>query len=568
MIQLILLSLIGFGAAAALLIELFSDNGSDTSPQPPGGEGDETITGTEGNDLINGGGGDDLLLGLGGDDVLNGGIGNDKAIGAAGNDLLTGDIGNDTLDGGDGSDTLLGGAGDDEVLGRAGNDLMLGGTGDDMLAGAQGDDLLIGGLGVDSLSGGIGDDVLVGVNLGESDANSLDDIDALVTGLPKVDDDAGDILDGGFGTDILLVGSGDVATGGGGSDQFIIGDWIAPDRAATITDYAPGTDVITLRYDPALEDVDVTVTSNAGGDALVSMNGQLVATVRGAGASLTVEDIVVLARDETPEPPAPPTGKVLSGTTGDDTISGTNGDDIMNGLAGDDVLWGRGGSDLMFGREGDDVMTGAAGTDRLFGNEGNDLLSGLWGNDLLRGGQGDDLIIDTIGTDTLYGDNGNDTIVSSGFVNEAAFMGTLVDTLGTSASLEEAVDALFEAAPLNYAKDTDSRGDEVYGGRGDDVLIFGLEDTVTGGSDDDTFVGGDWIVNGKAAVITDFEIGSDTLVYSVAAGTTPALSVTYAAGATADAGDASVLDGANVVMVVRGVGTGFTLSNVTVQTRA
>jgi hypothetical protein len=78
-----------------------------------GGNGNDTLTGTAGNDLLNGGNGDDSLIGNAGNDTLIGGNGTDFLVGSAGNDLLKGDNGSDTLRGGLGNDTLIGGLGAD-----------------------------------------------------------------------------------------------------------------------------------------------------------------------------------------------------------------------------------------------------------------------------------------------------------------------------------------------------------------------------------------------------------------------------------------------------------------------
>jgi Ca2+-binding RTX toxin-like protein len=78
-----------------------------------GGNGNDTLTGTAGNDSLNGGNGNDSLIGNAGDDTLIGGNGTDFLVGSAGNDLLNGDNGSDTLRGGLGSDTLTGGNGAD-----------------------------------------------------------------------------------------------------------------------------------------------------------------------------------------------------------------------------------------------------------------------------------------------------------------------------------------------------------------------------------------------------------------------------------------------------------------------
>jgi hypothetical protein len=78
-----------------------------------GGNGNDTLTGTAGNDLLNGGNGNDSLIGNAGNDTLIGGNGSDFLVGSAGNDLLNGDNGSDTLRGGLGSDILTGGNGED-----------------------------------------------------------------------------------------------------------------------------------------------------------------------------------------------------------------------------------------------------------------------------------------------------------------------------------------------------------------------------------------------------------------------------------------------------------------------
>ena len=83
------------------------------------------IAGGNGNNTLNGTSGEDLIFGGKGEDVLNGG---------EGNDLLSGGIGDDTLSGGGGDDLLSGGAGDDTLTGGSGADIFSGGDGDDIAA--------------------------------------------------------------------------------------------------------------------------------------------------------------------------------------------------------------------------------------------------------------------------------------------------------------------------------------------------------------------------------------------------------------------------------------------------
>ncbi len=62
-----------------------------------GGNGDDLLNGTAGNDNLSGGTGQDTLNGSAGNDILNGGNGADKLTGGTGNDILTGGSASDTF---------------------------------------------------------------------------------------------------------------------------------------------------------------------------------------------------------------------------------------------------------------------------------------------------------------------------------------------------------------------------------------------------------------------------------------------------------------------------------------
>ncbi len=96
--------------------------------------------------------------------TMTGGQSWDTLDGGAGNDILDGGLGgSDTLYGGLGDDQLTGGFGfdGDTLYGGEGNDLLLGSAGNDSLFGDDGNDSLDGGMGSDSMSGGGGDDSFV-----------------------------------------------------------------------------------------------------------------------------------------------------------------------------------------------------------------------------------------------------------------------------------------------------------------------------------------------------------------------------------------------------------------------
>ncbi|HEY8581913.1 MAG TPA: calcium-binding protein [Capillimicrobium sp.] len=89
-----------------------------------------------------------------------GGEGDDELEGTAGDNALDGRFGTDHLDGLGGGDTLLGGIGNDRLHGGAGGDRMDGGPGRDEVRGDRGDDLIDGATYRETLSCGPGDDTL------------------------------------------------------------------------------------------------------------------------------------------------------------------------------------------------------------------------------------------------------------------------------------------------------------------------------------------------------------------------------------------------------------------------
>ncbi len=186
------------------------------------------------------------------------------------------------------------------------------------------------------------------------------------------------------------------------------------------------------------------------------------------------------------------------GASGDDEIEGDDENNTILGKNGDDILDGRGGDDRVFGDGGNDSVDGGEGDDAVFGGNGQDLVLGGEGNDLLRGGRDTDFLVDTDGADTIFGDTGDDLIVSSG-------------------NLDPATDNDLAAVllqPMDFTQDADTEGDVVHAGTGDDTVIFGVGDTVTGGSGTDTFMALSWLEGQPAATITDFNPNEDNLIYS------------------------------------------------------
>jgi Ca2+-binding RTX toxin-like protein len=128
---------------------------------------DVTVTGIDDGITVHGGPGNNTLSGTAGEDQL---------YAASGNNTVNGLDGHDLLDGGAGNDTLNGGGGNDQLYGQAGNDVLNGGAGMDVLFGGAGNDSLAGGSGADIFHFGApgGNDTVIDFNIAE-DSIVLDD---------------------------------------------------------------------------------------------------------------------------------------------------------------------------------------------------------------------------------------------------------------------------------------------------------------------------------------------------------------------------------------------------------
>ena len=127
------------GVANSANIAMTVGGGPDPNDGPSGGSS-VIGSGTIGEDSITGSTGDDNLSGLDGKDTINGGDGNDTISGGTGADIIRGGDGNDTISGIGGFDLIYGGSGNDSLTGNNGNDTIVGGFGNDSLAGSGGND--------------------------------------------------------------------------------------------------------------------------------------------------------------------------------------------------------------------------------------------------------------------------------------------------------------------------------------------------------------------------------------------------------------------------------------------
>lgn len=333
-------------------------NGNDTMI---GNAGDNILSGGDGDDVIDGGAGNDTLAGGKGHDTLNGGAGNDSFMISGGADLYKGGSGYDALyasqnganlqiDQGllngieeisangflgmtisaanaagsridlrriyiadDDIASINGGNGADTIFGSKTYDYIFGGLGNDTINGFLGDDEIHGGGGLDDLMGGNGYDVLYG--------------------------DAGnDVLNGGAQDDILWGGAGDdilIASMGPGYDE-----------------YHGDNGIDTLVAEVGQKNINF---SKIDGIETISWDGTRLATIQGGFGNevldLTSVNLVGIA--------------AIKGGVGNDTITGSALGDVINGEVGTDTL---------SGGMGDDVLTGDADFDFLTGGLGNDVF--------------------------------------------------------------------------------------------------------------------------------------------------------------------------------------------------
>ncbi len=380
--------------------ELYGESGSDVMY---GDGGPDLLEGGDDGDVIQGNGGNDTMYGDAGNDRLFGGGGNDTVYGGSGQDFLQGDDsdlpttgdpvrGRDTLIGGSNADAFVldlqsAGVGEDTIEGhgveRPGVDPPTGtndGTDTDVLIinGTSGDDTIRIGetadrkLNVSYATGGRSWTMQVAWRQADAnrtprieqftiDAGAGNDVveflSTTTSGVGPVDFGAIDtrnggtematLIDGGFGTDVLVGGSGrDLLVGGPGQD-FIFGmggsDRIWGDDAADGVDGSPGNG-------------NDYLYSGVGNDELLGQGGDDMMfagrRVTQSGGMQSLESILIAGAQQ-----------LRAGSIG-----------TVIGLPAGELFPGAGWADPTDG--GLNRMAGGVGNDRLLAGVGADFLHG------------------------------------------------------------------------------------------------------------------------------------------------------------------------------------------------
>jgi Ca2+-binding RTX toxin-like protein len=339
----------------------------------------ETLYGMNGNDVITGNGGtQDNLYGGDGDDTLTTSEGNDTLYGENGNDILTSGAGNDYLDGGDGNDTLTSLEGNNNLIGGNGNDILTSGEGNDKLTGGYGDDVLTGGTGNDTLNGSYGSDTYI-FKLGDG-VDTLSEYSTTTTDKDKIVFGEGIIKD----SINIKRDRNNLVIEYSATDKITIENWLSGANYKVETfEFSDGTSLNITE----IESFNSEVIGTIANETLYGMNGNDVIIGNGG------------------------TQDNLFGRDGDDTLTTSEGNDYLYGENGNDILNSGAGNDYLDGGEGDDTLTSLEGNNNLIGGNGNDILTSGEGNDKLTGGYGDDVLTGGTGNDTLNGSYGSDTYI-------------------------------------------------------------------------------------------------------------------------------------------------------------
>ena len=485
-----------------------------------GGGGDDVLAAFSGTDQIDGGSGSDTVSFTGTLNVTanlatgvvthaNGSatlISVENIRGSAGGDTLTGSDGPNMIDSGLGNDALFGGGGDDVLIaGSAGGpsdrETLTGGAGNDRLTG--------GGGALFQFDPGHGVDTITDFDPLSNDRIQLSDIVSSAMGAVGLDLDADGLADDArivtdFGTIILLNtvadqlllsrgASGETVNGSSGRDLILT----AP-RFGFGHDLRGGAGADTILFG---SDTQGFVDGGAGDDLLVNASGQARLIYR----DIQTQVVVDLAN------------QISNGAqTGFDRIQGFrevttgNGSDIVVGTDASDRIITSFGNDWVSAGNGSDSLNGGFGADTLLGGDGNDTISGEEDLDYLSGGAGFDTYVNSAGFDVVAD-------LASGFVNSATndpldFVEPNFEYYQFGSGNDIVVgwthNLTVELGSGNdwFADFSPGNNDVVFGDRRFSSLVFGSNDTLQGLAGDDSLLGqggNDQLYGG---------VGADTLI--------------------------------------------------------
>jgi Ca2+-binding RTX toxin-like protein len=376
-----------------------------------GKSSNNTLIGTDQDDVINGFAGNDLIQGLQGNDIIDGGTGVDTA------DYREKTLGiTVTLNGSTDAIVSVGGIAED-TLRRVEN--IYGGSGDDVITGDALANTFRGGLGADILDGGAGVDT----------ADYSDKSQSVVVTLNGSSDST--VTVGGTAEDTLrnienVIGgsAGDVLTGDSLNNSFQGGG------GADVIDGGDGTDTADFRE----KTTSVVVSLNGAADATVFVGGIAEDTLR------NVENLIGGSAADTFIGDA--LANKFSGAEGNDWLRGGLGADILDG--GEDIDtadYSDKNASVSVTLNGSNLATVTVGgvaedsilkIENIVGGSGDDFITGDAQANTFRGGLGADILDGGAGIDTAdYSDKSQALVVTlnGAFDSIVAVDGSAEDTL-------------------------------------------------------------------------------------------------------------------------------------------
>lgn len=296
---------------------------------------------------------------------------------------LPGD-GPDILAGGDGADVLHGGGEADTLYDNRANAAD---RSSDILHGDEGDDTIRLGVG-DQGHGDAGNDTFVVVGTGTIAA-----------------------LDGGDGSDVVLIGNHDISGASlAGIERAELSDLVSNGSSEMTAAQLAELGALATSHSDRTE---AYISLTAGGTSTGVLTDPALQTLHIQGSDGT--ETISLASESL-------AGLDYDGGAGRGTVTGGAQQDILHGGLGVDILHGAGGDDFIFAST--EAYVPAA--DRIAGDDGNDFLDvGPGGQGW--GGAGNDMLMAHGGT--VYGESGNDFLEDGfgGVTNDRLIGGSGID---------------------------------------------------------------------------------------------------------------------------------------------
>ncbi len=366
-----------------------------------------------------------------------------RIVGGSAPETITGSTLSDIIEGGGGADLMIGGQGNDILRGQDGNDTFLYADGEDNGAG-------------EVVDGGAGTDMLFIMNTLQALNRTFDMRGADFVSIEKIAFQS---------RSVLRLDANEVGAGISVNLQVVDYSTYAHDErielfmsTQTTLDLSGWTFVNWGSHGETIvivgDNDDETITGSSAQDDINAGGGA--DTIHGGEGNDTI--IAHTGQD------------TVHGDNGDDVIKGGGAADTINGGAGNDTLHGGtsgdgisggDGNDIIYGNSGDDTINGDNGDDIVDGGKHVDIIQGGAGNDILKGGGGGDTIQGGVGDDTIHGNSGHDILEGGGGAD------TIYGNTGN--------DDLFG----NTGDDTLHGGwgyDDMWGGGGVDTFVFKKRD--------------------------------------------------------------------------------------------